>query len=431
MTPEQFSKAYADALPAVTRAQLRAQEARLLASQRARSLHRTEPWRWRAAATALMLAALIALSLDLASVVPRPLDGVASGSRELSAQMAGRAAVAGALLTAGDAPTRSEIAFSEGTRVLLQPHSTLRLAQLGPERVDLELVQGKLEARVHKHTGLRWTIAAGPFAVHVVGTEFTLAYDAERAWLRVEVTEGRVRVTGPTGITPEVVLDPGGRFESAESPAPAPPPVAATPSASQAAPAPPLPLATLEPQRTDRLRTADDAAPRKATFRTRVAWQSLARAGDYVSALRVARRSGVDEQLQALSAQDLLLFADSARLAGEPELAEHAYLALRRSFAGSAEGRVAAFSLGRLAAEVTHDEPRALRWFEAFLAESPVGELAAGARARLMQLYASSGELRLAAAVARDYLAHDPAGPHAASAAALVARAAAASEPAP
>jgi hypothetical protein len=48
-----------------------------------------------------------------------------------------------------------------------------------------------------------------------------------------------------------------------------------------------------------------------------------------------------------------------------------------------------------------------------------------------MQLYDGAGELRLAAAVARDYLEHDPQGPYAASATALITRAAARAEPAP
>ena len=43
----------------------------------------------------------------------------------------------------------------------------------------------------------RWVISSGPFAVHVVGTEFEVGWNARAEALDIVMKKGRVRVAGP------------------------------------------------------------------------------------------------------------------------------------------------------------------------------------------------------------------------------------------
>src|SRR5690606_35775184 len=96
--------------------------------------------------------------------------------------------------------------------------------------------------------------------------------------------------------------------------------------------------------------------------------------------------------------------------------ARTAYLATRRRFPASAAAKLAAFSLGRLAADVEKRNHEAQKWFLVYLSEAPDGGLAEGARARLLKLRLAAGDRQGAAQAAEQYLRHHPAGPQAAAA---------------
>jgi hypothetical protein len=102
---------------------------------------------------------------------------------------------------------------------------------------------------------------------------------------------------------------------------------------------------------------------------------------------------------------ELLLLGDTARLTGHTDHAQHAYLALRRRFAGSTAATQAAFHLGRLSS--------ADRWFETYLVEQPNGPLAEAALGRLLESGVQRGGVAGARARAKTYLERYPAGAHA------------------
>jgi hypothetical protein len=66
-----------------------------------------------------------------------------------------------------------------------------------------------------------------------------------------------------------------------------------------------------------------------------------------------------------------------------------------------------------LAADGEREPREAIRWLRTLLHESPTGDLAASARARLMDLLTKQGDRAGAAQIARDYLEYHPDGPHA------------------
>jgi hypothetical protein len=69
--------------------------------------------------------------------------------------------------------------------------------------------------------------------------------------------------------------------------------------------------------------------------------------------------------------------------------------------------------LARLSGDLEGNSGESVRWLKTYLTEAPRGDLAASARARLMDLLWDRGEAGAAQAVARDYLRFHPKGAHA------------------
>jgi tetratricopeptide (TPR) repeat protein len=138
----------------------------------------------------------------------------------------------------------------------------------------------------------------------------------------------------------------------------------------------------------------------------------LARKGEYKAAFEAANRLGFDSILVEEDAKSLLLLANTARYAGRAQLAKKAYEALRRRHSGSANARIAAFYLARVAQDATGQPRVAVRWLETYLREAPSGHLAASARARLIDTLLQLGDRAGARRVARDYIRLHPKGPH-------------------
>ena len=112
--------------------------------------------------------------------------------------------------------------------------------------------------------------------------------------------------------------------------------------------------------------------------------------------------------------------ANTARYAGDTKAARTAFVRLRERYPGDRTASLAAFSLGKLAIDTEGNPAEAARWFRTFLQESPRGDLAAGARARLINALLEMGDRKGAEAVARDYLAFHPDGPQRDTARALL-----------
>ena len=193
MTPKQFLRAYFAALPEPGAKQIEAQRQRLLARS-----HSPRSVAFRLAAAAAVLCGLIALALSLSG--PSRL--------ELSARLDSRPAPVGSPISAEPAQRRV-LEFSDGSRVHLEPSTALSILALAPGIAELRLEQGSIDVSVEKHTGVSWTIHAGPYAVRVVGTKFSVTWHPSFPSFRVDVREGQVRVSGGS-LEPEgVLLGPG------------------------------------------------------------------------------------------------------------------------------------------------------------------------------------------------------------------------------
>jgi hypothetical protein len=300
------------------------------------------------------------------------------------------------------------LSFSDGSRVELGARAEIALSKLAPEQARLELARGHVDATIRKGTGRAWTVAAGPYSVRVVGTAFTVDWDSGSRLFAVNVREGKVLVTGNDLRPGGVLLGPGERLERRDSPA---------------APANGAATASLQPSDVPLPSTPPPTSPRadaSAVSSSEPDFREQAARGNYAAAILAARRNGFERLEAELSAKDLLLLANTARYAGSASEARGALLKLRERFAGSPSAAHAALLLASQAEDRDKNPAEAERWLRTFLKESPQGELAAGARARLMAMLLGRGARAEAEQVARDYLRLHPGGPHAAQAQAVL-----------
>jgi hypothetical protein len=334
----------------------------------------------------------------------------------------------GAELVASSTVTSGEhtetIDFSDGSRVLLEPRAAARVLRLDRQHTELALKSGKLEASVQHREGASWTIVAGPYEVHVVGTKFTVDWQQASNTFRVAVTEGRVRVTGGELGERVVYLEPGQEWErrDAAPAAPASPPLVAENAvpkpepALEAAPPPAVSPQTVAP-RSSRAVASARPPERPPTI------AELTKSGKYRDALELAEQQGFERVISELSEGELLGLGNAARYAGQRGRARQAMLAVRDRFSGRPAAGLAALYLARIAEQLDHNPKEAARWLRVFLAGSPTGSLAADARASLLSILLASGDTAGATAVARDYLRFHPNGPVADRARVLVTRA--------
>ena len=320
------------------------------------------------------------------------------------------------------------VAFDDGSRVVLSSGASLRTDMVGPSSATLELERGRAAVRVIHTHATHWTVHAGAYSVQVTGTRFHLDWRPENGALTVAVEEGSVRVSGglltePLDITTgqSLALEQGhavgtGNFGSntAMRPLGASPPAQSTPEP----PAPPAFMASPldnEPARSPGRKPFVHhlATPSSALPSLGISWRQQAEAGHYRDALAEAERKGFDGICRESAGADLLTLAEAARYAGRSDRAEQALKAVRARFGSSEDSAVAAYLLGRIAAENRRDHAEAARWFRAYLAERPGGRLDREAEGRLLESLAFM-DRNTAREAARIYLQHYPSGPHAA-----------------
>jgi TolA-binding protein len=301
------------------------------------------------------------------------------------------------------------VRFSDGTRVVLAAGARARITQVDRQGVGIVVERGRLGFGVVHREATRWSIATGPFAVTVTGTEFDLGWQPETETLEVAVRQGSVVVTGcqfgggrPVGAN-EVLRTRCGDTLSLTTTRRAEP----EGSAESAAPSA---QALVEPGSATVDRSPRGSEPAAATAPT---WQVMARGGHYRTAFDLASRAGFENECARVTASELALLMDVARYAGHVDRAEQAARTLRSRFAGKPQAALAAFTLGRIAFDRASDYGDAARWFRVYLSEQPAGALAREAEGRLMESLARSGQASQARQVAREYLQRYPEGPHA------------------
>jgi hypothetical protein len=296
-------------------------------------------------------------------------------------------------------------------------------------RVLLE--SGRAHVRVTHKPAAKWVIDAGPYAVHVVGTEFDVRWSGADEVLDVQMHRGKIIVRGPLasggGLTMEagqhlvasvkdgeIFLDatpgalPAAREESPEPTfAVAPEVAAATPPAA----AGPAPHAARSRAVAVRGMPNVGAAPVAAD----VNWSTLIKQGDFHGVLADAEQRGLAHTLETASASDLNLLADAARYVRRGDVARRTLLAERERFPRSARAREAAFFLGGLA----EDDPgvtsakAAVEWYEHYMTDLPHGNYAAQALGRQMILVHKLQGAGAARPIATQYLERFPKGPYA------------------
>jgi TolA-binding protein len=394
-----------DELP--MRADLRAEvRARLLASG---AEQRRGAARLRRAAR--LLAATLALSLVFA-VVFRVLKtrggSVQVGHGELSAS-------AGTWLHASESEPLP-LTFADGTRIEMAPRSRARVLVLEPKETRVMLESGRAHVEVTRRSGQNFTIATGPFTVHVTGTRFDVLWSPESDQFELSLAEGQVELSGCVfGSGRKLVA--GQRVEAsckvprlaiAYSSPTAPPSASAfvseLPRASGS-----VALETAAP-------SARGEAPSPHTGKAPAArggWLLLSRSGHYAEAFAAAEREGFAELCQGTNAAELSLLGETARHAGRLTEARQAFSALRRRFPAAKEAALSAFSLGLLEFDGFSAYSKAADWFRTYLRENPSGPLARDAHGRLMEAVQRSGSRAEARELAQSYLLDYPAGPHA------------------
>ena len=309
-----------------------------------------------------------------------------------------------------------QIDLAEGTWVRVVEGARARVATTASDRGRISLESGRVEVEVEPAAARSWTVEAGPYEVAVVGTVFSVQWDPSTGGVEVEVVRGKVVVRGESLGADSIAVEAGHRLRADHERRT-------------------LTLAPLRPVETDPApideeievlegeETNGETEPTKATTRRPRAaaptWKSEATAANYADALELARAQGIDRLLADLPAGDLLLLAETARLAKDRALARRTYEQVRARFAGSAQASKAAFQLGRIAADGAGKHAEAARWFETYLRESSNGAFAREARGRLVQSLDRAGEAAKARAAAKTYLELHPTGPHAKLAASI------------
>ena len=292
--------------------------------------------------------------------------------------------------------------FSDGTTMLLAPASSGAVDATNHEGAHVTVERGRaaVSMPVRPRARTRWSFGVGPFSIEAEGGRFDVSWEPVSEVFDLAIHDGSVRVSGPkiagkpvvvagqhlqiALAIPEEALGDASANETARDDSPPMAPVALPSSSASSSPTP---------------------APRT------VPWRDLAAEGRYAEALAAASPS-YDAICASGSTADVMALGDAARLGGEPARAKRAYAAVRTRFTGSPSAAVAAFSLGRVAAD-EGDDGEAARWFETYLREAPNDRLSREALGRLMEARDRQGDAPAAKALARKYLAKHPDGPHA------------------
>jgi ferric-dicitrate binding protein FerR (iron transport regulator) len=81
----------------------------------------------------------------------------------------------GDFLEAADDPAGTDVSFSDGTRIRLEPRARGRVVDVDGDGARVALYGGRAHVDVRHRANARWLFQAGPFDVRVHGTAFTIA----------------------------------------------------------------------------------------------------------------------------------------------------------------------------------------------------------------------------------------------------------------
>lgn len=342
---------------------------------------------------------------------------------------------------------KTAVRFSDGSSLTLDPGTGARVGDFDAHGGRVLLESGRARVQVTPLPHANWTVDAGPYSVHVIGTEFDIRWLASEEVLDVHLLKGAIVVRGPLardGLSMEAGAHlfanvRKGEIHLDDQPASLPeaapvvpahePAVAPAPPVAPAAPAPPAPAASVAAAPAahavrpvaappaPRSRTTAFASPRSSSW-PETGWSPRLARGDFQGILGDAEQRGLRTVFETAPPSNLTVLADAARFARRTDIARGALLAERHRFPGSSQGREAAFFLGGL----SEDEPgstamkTALDWYERYLQESPNGPFVRPVLGRRMVLVQKLRGTAAARPLATEYLQRFADGPYAASA---------------
>ncbi|MEO1172984.1 MAG: FecR family protein [Myxococcota bacterium] len=263
--------------------------------------------------------------------------------------------------------------FADGSQARWTSDAEWQTRTESPSLVEVELRRGRGRFKVTKTPDRTFRVRCGAVTAEVLGTTFSVERESDQ--VRVDVSEGRVRVQGPQGTT---VLSAGETLTVSAAPKPEPETETETET--------PLVAAEAEERPTKR-------------------WQRSAKRGDMETAFKLIKRQRV-----ANKAEDLLLAADVARMTGHPDQALPYLRRVVREHQRDPRAPLAAFTLGKLLLEELGQPLRAADAFRKVGALKASSDLVEDALAREVECYFRAGDEERARERAERYVQRYPNG---------------------
>jgi ferric-dicitrate binding protein FerR (iron transport regulator) len=307
--------------------------------------------------------------------------------------------------------TEDVLDFTDGSEVRVRAGSELRVLDVLANGSHVALERGAAHVAVVHRAKTRWLFSAGPYRVHVVGTQFELSWNPETGGLMVAMDDGIVEVDGP-GLARQRVTS-RQRLEANAQPASASLFLAPTEAPKAQAPSP---VAEPEPSVSAARRPRVEKAPAVVVERPRSSgpsWRQLADKGDDLGAMNAAEQAGFTWLSNSMPRGDVLALGNVALKAGQPAQATEAWLAVRHRFAGTTAATDAAIRLGHLEADLEHDHDASVRWFSVAVREAPNATTAPQALGDWLEVLVHAGRNEQAKKVATEYLRRFKNGPSA------------------
>ena len=90
----------------------------------------------------------------------------------------------------------TELRFSDGSSLTLDPGTGARVADFDAHGGRVLLESGRAHVRVKQLPHANWTVDAGPYSVHVIGTEFDIRWSGRRRCSTCSCTRARSSCAG-------------------------------------------------------------------------------------------------------------------------------------------------------------------------------------------------------------------------------------------
>ncbi|HEX6274560.1 MAG TPA: FecR domain-containing protein [Polyangiaceae bacterium] len=302
---------------------------------------------------------------------------------------------------------RTAVRFSDGSEFSLEPGTDARVSEVTPHGGRVSLV-GSARVAIAKKPRAVWTVAAGPYTVHVTGTAFDVSWSPRDQSFELAMQSGSVIVEGPFIAGGGIALKRGQRLSGGLGTQKV---VVEDIKSGVRAAAPPV--APSSPADEPAAVAANGAGAGAKAPPPELGWAKSVAQGKFAAVLDEAEKRGLDHTIATAPLGELSALADAARYGRRTALARRVLLAERSRFPGSRSAVEAAFFLGRIAEDEGGD---AIEWYDRYLAESGKGSYASQALGRKMMLVYGKRGAQQTRSLAEDYLGRYPNGPYAAAA---------------